>query len=799
MKGIPGLFLSITAFLWGGVNVTTTGSRGVKIKIDASKDLQGIRSHSRIDISELYPWVRLDGDLGSASVSGRRFYIGVPPEGEVNVEYSTGKSRSFKGVRLIEPSMPGIPETPGYTGPGMVWSSRDVVSYEISRWRDYRVLVIQTNQILYDTASGTLTTYDEVDIDVSFTPPEDIMGGTLANLTLNKIYASTLINYDQCRGWVLEKAQDVVPNPFQETSNWIRVSVPTDGVYTIRYKDIKKMGIDPKGIDPETIRLLYTDITDFQDLLPDTLAELPVYVHGEADGSFDRYDYVVFFGRGANRWNLNERSFQVNPYFEDNAYWMTWGGSDGVRVQTRFAHPVSGEERISAQTILHFEEDHECPGRSGFLWLWEEITKTEAYDRKSDTFILNTPGIERIDTFTFKAYTTTDTSGFRLLVKGDTLYYRAAMNRGPDPLPYTVISPEMMIGEQLPLEIEVFGPKEQNIFPDWVRIVAERNLSFKHGQFWGRLKPEYVYSFEDLKSSPYIFDLTDIRRPVVLTDYLIEDGSLRMSTRTDGAGYFWMADDKNLMTPELTVETPGELWDEDWSVDYLVLSTTENFEAAEEYARYREEKLVIPGIDRPRARAVDLADVVRDFGYGMSSPQAIRHFLEYVYNKGEGRPFYVLILGDGTYDYKNNLGFTGRPEYFPIYTEGYLLDPNVTSKTGAAKEFWFVDFDDNAINDPELSVARIPARNSREAFMLLDKIRSYEDASYETWRSRIILLADDYYLGRADSIDPISNHISACEDLASNLLYPEFDPVKVYLSDYQLIGGKKPDAHKALM
>lgn len=786
------LFLAVTG-LWAQPRVVSTSPAGVQVKIDAPGEIGLLHSHGRIDLASLYPDAWVIGEPGGPALPRYRIILGVPAEGDVRFSHSLGPSRELRGVEVSTYEVPAIGPAPE---PALDWADDlDPVSFNLTRWRGYRVAVIDVTPLRYDYDTRRLILYDGITLNLSFESSSSTGILPARKDPAERVYEAVLLNYDQSKDWRLSP-QAVPSNPFAGSTNWIKVRVAEDGAYRIRFRDLKRAGVDPRGIDPRTLRLLYPGQRDPEEPFPDTLAELPVYVHGEGDGSLDRHDYIVFFARGANRWEFRERGFKIDPFVHENVYWLTWGGGAGRRMRTRAAYPLSGDAVTAAQSVLHFEEDRECPGRSGLLWLWKVVTKSTV--TAVDTFLLDLSGVTRIDTLSFKAYADTAGVGFRLLADGDTLHYQALAWWGTQPPEYKIVSPNLALGEELPLVLEVFGTGQKKLYPDWIRMVAERELSFKHGSFWVQLDGQGTYLFSNLRSAPFLFDVGDPADPVILTDWELSRGKLRMSPRIGESIPVWMTEERQLLTPGLEKAEPGKLWNEDWSVDYLVLSTNENLDAAQAFVEYRSQNLKMSGVSSPKIKAVVLADIVQDFGYGLAQPQAVRHFLSYAYNKGGGRPFYVLILGDGTYDYKNNLNYTSRPEYFLIYTSGYVIDPNVYAFEAAAKEGWFVEFDEEGPFFPEMSIARITARDLREAYAVLDKIKAYESAPREAWSTRVLLLADDYYKGKPDEIDSGMNHIPANEGIAK-LLSPEFDPVKVYLSDYALVGGKKPDAEKALI
>ena len=70
-----------------------------------------------------------------------------------------------------------------------------------------------------------------------------------------------------------------------------------------------------------------------------------------------------------------------------------------------------------------------------------------------------------------------------------------------------------------------------------------------------------------------------------------------------------------------------------------------------------------------RTAVVDVADIFDEFGYGLVTPQAIKDFITYAYEHWQApAPQYVLLMGDTTYDYKDNRNL-GTVNYVP----GYLI------------------------------------------------------------------------------------------------------------------------------
>ena len=110
--------------------------------------------------------------------------------------------------------------------------------------------------------------------------------------------------------------------------------------------------------------------------------------------------------------------------------------------------------------------------------------------------------------------------------------------------------------------------------------------------------------------------------------------------------------------PEILSVAPSGLKDTRHGADYVVLAPRALLDAAAPLIELRRRQ----GL---HAIGVALEDVFSEFGYGEDRPEAIRDFLRYAYHVWRAPSLrYVLLLGDGTYDFKSYLG-TGAPNLVP--------------------------------------------------------------------------------------------------------------------------------------
>jgi hypothetical protein len=170
---------------------------------------------------------------------------------------------------------------------------------------------------------------------------------------------------------------------------------------------------------------------------------------------------------------------------------------------------------------------------------------------------------------------------------------------------------------------------------------------------------------------------------------------------------------------------------------------------------------------------VELEDIYDEFSHGISNPQAIKEFLSYAYHNWRGNgPEYVVLAGDGTYDYKDHLGYSGN------------LVPPILLRTPHglfASDNYFADIRGND-GVPEIAIGRLPVVTEEELQTLIDKIADYENSS-GGWTSRVMMLADDPDDGGNFPTD---------SDILANL-FPGYTVDKIYLPDYPTVNNARQE------
>ncbi len=259
-----------------------------------------------------------------------------------------------------------------------------------------------------------------------------------------------------------------------------------------------------------------------------------------------------------------------------------------------------------------------------------------------------------------------------------------------------------------------------------------------------------------------VFDITDRDAPVYLTN-LHFDGDTAQFAGGESKHQYVATDKEQALQP--TIE-PMPTWTKplsaiDRGADYIaIVADVRGFDVAlEPLLELRQEQ----GL---RIVKVPVEQIYDEFGSGHRSPEAIKAFLAYANaNWLPPAPQYVLLVGDATYDVRDQMPGKNR-NHLPtamIYTNsgGYL-----------ASDAWFTQFNDGG---PEMAVGRFPAQNAPQLRAMVNKTVLYEEGRESDqdsrWTKRALVVADD---------EPIFD--VATDELAGDLAESGFYVYELHMS-----------------
>ncbi len=750
------------------------------------------------------------GKKGEPMIPSRSVVLAIPDGAEVEVKLRSSNFREVNSVRILPipfvrkdknnlskeyykegeiynqrgywPQQPYMVESPGYFG-------------------DQRIIRIHLFPIQFNAIENKIRIYSELIINVSFMGPEKPK--TDIKRRNETIYKRAILNYSENRSGQ-KKENSVVKKRIKKAVNgeFYKIPITKEGIYKITGSFLKKHKIDIESIKPSTLKILNNGgrelSRDIGDHSSDTLTENPILLFGMDDNSFDKSDYILFYGRGVNGWEYNpsENRYEhyINHYTDKNIYWLVFNDDlSGKRVVTKKQATPSGAETVeSFQEHIFLENEMNNPWKGGIHWLGTLFSNNNK--SKDYSVVLRDPvGGSQNLYFRFKFLGHTyGTHMFTIKWNGNVVknvQFTGAYQK-IDETSKSVSD----IGTQNTLTLQYTGYGSQpQAYIDWYEIGYERKLK----PFSGTVRffsPEeegyYKFHLSGFSKEPLVLDVTDIGN-IKKIELLSSSGNWTFTDSIESYSprIYIACDESGFRSVETIIQdSPSDLKNPSNGADMIIVSHGEFIEEAERLKSMREEQ------DTLSVEVVDVEDVYDQFSGGLFDPVAIRNFIRFAFENWSVAPSYLLLFGDGSYDYKSILPYSQKNWIPPLEYDGWSDD-------GArASDDWYTYVSGNDYY-MDLSVGRIPVQNREEAKIAVDKIIEYETSNnMGDWRNLITIVADDEKAG-SQSMNEIT-HTRASEYIASEIP-PPFDITKIYLTEYPEVitaeGRRKPEANTDLI
>ncbi|NPV09165.1 MAG: hypothetical protein HPY83_14550 [Anaerolineae bacterium] len=551
-----------------------------------------------------------------------------------------------------------------------------------------------------------------------------------------------------------------------------RLMVPEEGIYGVTYEDLRAAGLDLAGVSSASLRL-FQGTQEVAILVQDT------------DGTFGPGDRFLFYGRQ-----------RQSPYGTTNSYLLDWGGPLGLRVQSRPVSAPRGETTylVADALLRNYDPRYPDPWRSewadvnlydpvysevaedGHFYAGSLATVSPADMPDQEWFAASLPAIVGGQgTLSVTLRGTTDSPHliqfhFGLTSTAESPYSIAlplvAQKRpgattvaaqSPEP-PYTSLGPRTWTGAvpatfnfSVPvtdglhlLRLTLPGQSDgaAGLIPERAQVVSPR-LTYPIGRAVagstvGRGQAgSHTYRVAGFGSSDLIvWDVSDPALPVALAGVSAEPAgkgwraAFADSTGT-AATYAITATTALKQVSSVARLSPVAL---EPAAQYLVVTHPSFVQAAQALAQHRQKASGLT------TRVVTTQAIYDRYSSGMLDPEAIRSFVHQAYDSwrdplGEHLLTYLVLVGDGSYDFKNRLNH-GLANYLPPYL-GEDFDPNWGGQ--AASDHLFAN---RRSAPPSVLVGRIPVRSPAEAMAVVEKVARYENDGLAVW-DRALFAADD--------------------------------------------------------
>jgi hypothetical protein len=746
----------------------------------------------------------LSRDLGAPRLPQKNIFIAIPPGKTAQFEVKTGAYSEYGPYNLAPfPETLFVEETPPPTplklSPG--YMKDEFLPKRIARRgprkhiRDFEVLELVLSPVSYNPISGKARFYREIAVLVSFvgkTPREGFALPPEKDL-FRQFYRQTIINYPEARAWrrlggELEKAQFSLGSPFDSAAVWYRMKLKDEGTYKIDNLSLSAAGVNTNSIDPNTFRVFTgggKELPTDNAVAPPELKEIPIYLVGEEDGSFDSGDYLLFYGIGTEAWEYDQQNqeftYYRHHYSDTNSYWLTFGttefGSPPRRMTEISGAPTDPNPVVRTKTIsrLHVETDKTLgEGGDYFNWYW---LKGEDFSQYS---ILN--GVLTGEVGLVKVVTKSGNCDI-------------SVNGNPASIisqSYTSTTAETDDFLEGMNQFDFSFSKE--VYLNYYEVEYSRLLSLYDHQLLfqaSESSENFEYRIGGYGGSDFVLlEVTDPLNGAIISGAEIDGPTVIFQDRGDSERpklYFLGEAAAHKKPLSITSYLPDNLRATTNRYDMLLVVYDDFYQEAQRLVSHRQQ------FSSLAVRLVKISEVYNQFSWGVFDPLAIRHFLKYTFqNWSKPSPAYVCLVGDGTYDFRNSEGTNARNYLPPFIADNSAADESYIYFGDYGKP----DADSNGTVD--MFISRIPVKSSEALGHVIDKIVNYETSSPPgDWRNTVTVVADDQYSASSSSE---WFHTTQAEELAQMHTPKGFYVSKIYLLEYPFgEGGEKPQAREAVI
>ncbi len=602
-------------------------------------------------------------------------------------------------------------------------------------------------------------------------------------------------------------------NPLAQ-GDWYKIEVQESGIYKLDQAFFISSGITP-GPDIHKVRIFGNGGMPLpEDLLqprPAGLEEVArKVVDQNSNGLFDPGDFILFYGASPVFWKYNpaSRSYShaINHYSNRNVYFLTFGDTPGRDMGSLVSTSIpSAPIATDARGMQSNEEELNNVLKSGRQWYGRLFDA----DSPSATFVTTLPGLERSYPVTWRVAVvgrSGSTSSFSLQENGvplgaitilpvnlssiETNYAYAApvasfttTNSLPEDRSVLRLTYQASGGEGWLDWFEVHYRRSLKAVNDFLLFPTDDTTSvmeFRLSGFSSAAMMVFDVSRHDSVVQISNLDLDPVQPGACTFQIPLNAGSPRWLAAVGPSGFKTPVGARKIENSDVRGITQG--------AEFVIITPKEFQTEADRLRMHRQQNNPVSTV------VVNIEDLTNEYAGGVTDPLAVRDFLVDAIQTWAVPPKYVLLLGDGHYDYKNTR--TSERNWIPPYESLESLHQINTYSSDDRLAMLFP-------GNPRVSLAlgRLPVNSSGEAGIVIDKIIAYETtAPYGEWRNRSTFVADD---GLTSTRDDGSIHTFQAEAVAQNYTPAEMQKKKIYLIEYPTVnsasGRRKPAVNTAII
>lgn len=591
---------------------------------------------------------------------------------------------------------------------------------------------------------------------------------------------------------------------------WFKLKIHETGMHKITGRFLQnQLGLNLSSISPSNVQVFGNKggrlPESSQELRTDDLEEIPTRGVGLGDGQYNDGDYLIFYAEAANAWKTDDDLwvYETNIYDDYNYVFIRIDGDDRKEIDVVDSEPLQNIRTSYIDHQYYGKDELNLLGRSiehqgsGQMWLSDEISNSRTFDLMPH-FDFRNVLIGSAATFTSEFYGRSESRTSYNLVINDTEYSKNITGIDYDPEAVYARPGSIQEVHVIDRAIETFRvdyPETSHESEGWVDFISvimrKSSNALSDGRFFRDTFSDVVGGFQ-LSDLPdrVIWEVTDYHDPYEITPLKV-NGSLQFATVSPNQREFVVFNPNNIsLEPTLVEELESQNLHAMADMDMIIITPGIFMDEAIKLQAHRSAHNDL------QVEIVEVDKIYNEFSSGRQDPTAIRDFCKHIYDKSSQFK-YLLLLGDGSYDWKHLVQSESNQNMIPVYETEESLDPIYAYPTD--DYYALLDDDEGATlgGDLDIAVGRLLCRTQEEAKILVDKIIRYDSDpnTLGDWRNRQIYMADD---------EDSNRHIDDIDQIAVNMdgKFPAFNQDKIYFDAYEQVatpgGARYPDAKAAI-
>ena len=694
---------------------------------------------------------------GSPDLPSQTLFFAIPPNSKVKVK-NFNKKLSF--IESVVPK--SNPEVKLQDGSNLVYKQTQINpvyhkdnvypsnEYEILGYtwiRDYYCVEIKINTHRYDWNKRRVDVITSADFDLEFydiNPYKNNKSRLSPFETQLKNLIANFNEADQYRSFRPALSEKKLNNSWIDfNAEYLKLGVAEDAIYRISKSDLQSFNINTTAIDPKTFKIFLKG------------KQVPIYVFGEEDNTLVDSDFIEFYGSmnyGEENYRvLNQHNEPYNDYIDKYSdttiYWLTWGGENGLRIDTSSFNPTGITDTLNYYTnISHFEQNNFLDYSTSSIvdwqnpewiynesWIWgNHEVGTRDWNFNVDNLVSNKTAKAF---FRLRSYAS-DLSGqnahdYALSINSDpTMYDSGYIDKYEQKILFAEFPSNLLQEGQNTLKTHSFPVVNSAVNltqVDWYEIEYPRYLSLVNDSLKFKFNQDGLNSLQILKitnaqaANHILYKLPAKRR---ISNFVQDNDEILFADTLRTGDEFYISTENYIKKPKFYYKRKfDDLTSNGIQADYILISHPAFSTEINKYLTFIQDNYDVT------TKYVNVLDIYDQFNYGFFSPEPIKTFLQEAnINWQAPKPSYVFLIGDADYDYHNYKKIENYvPNYVPSF--GHPVSDN-----------WFAIWDSLA-TVPQMFIGRLAVNSNEQFAHYMEKHKEYLTQEYNTWNKSYFLLS----------------------------------------------------------